>query len=191
MRREQIPNILTIFRIVVLPPLIALFFFDGAWAAWLALIIYTMGCITDFLDGWLARKWNVISNFGRFADPISDKMFVNTILFLLVAFDRLDGIWILPAILILLREILISGLREFLGPKNITVPVTKLAKWNTAIQMFALGFLVVGTHGISVYPYVVETGQIGIVVAAILTLITGWDYLKIGWKHIIASPKSN
>lgn len=184
MRKDQIPNILTAGRLILLPVLIAMFFFDGAWAAWTALVIYIAGCLTDFLDGWLARKWNVISDFGRFLDPIADKMFVNTVLFLLVAFDRLEGLWIIPAILILLREILISGLREFLGPKNITVPVTELAKWKTTVQMVALGFLVVGSHGTVLFPYVVETGQIGILFAAGLTLMTGWVYLKASWKHI-------
>jgi cardiolipin synthase len=181
---KNLPNLLTFLRIVSLPVLIALFFVESYWAAWTALFIYILACITDFLDGYLARKYKVESAFGKFLDPISDKIFVASLLVTLVAFDRLDGLWIIPVIIIMMREFLVSGLREFLGPMNIQLPVSQLAKWKTTIQMVAMGFLVVGPYGNDVLPYCLTIGQWGLAIAALLTVITGWDYLKTGIKHI-------
>lgn len=181
---KQIPNILTISRIVLLPVLIGLFFVPGAIAAWWALAIYTFCAVTDFLDGYIARKYEVTSGVGTFLDPISDKIMVVSLLMALAAFDRLDGVWIIPAIIILSREFFVSGLREYLGPKNVKVPVSKLAKWKTAIQMVALGFLVIGNYGDNIIDHTLLIGQILLTAAAIITLITGWNYLKAGWKHI-------
>jgi cardiolipin synthase len=181
---QNVPNYLTFFRIAILPFLIALFFVSGALAAWAALGLYTLACITDFLDGYLARKMQIESNLGKFLDPISDKIFVAALLLVLAGFDRLEGLWIIPAIIILMREILISGLREFLGPQNIQLPVSKLAKWKTTVQMFALGFLVVGDYGDVLLPHTLTYGHWGISIAAILTVITGWSYLCVGLKHI-------
>lgn len=179
-----IPNILTIMRIMLLPVIIGLFFIPDAWAAWLCLGLYSVGAITDFIDGWIARTMNQTSAFGTFIDPIADKIFVAGVLVALVGFDRLPDLWIIPAIVILFREFLISGLREFLGPQDVKLPVSKLAKWKTTVQMFALGFLIVGEHGVEVYPYTMETGWIGISFAALLTVVTGWDYMRVGMKHI-------
>ena len=181
---KHLPNIMTFGRIAILPLIIALFYIPSAWAAWLALGLYTLACITDFLDGYLARKWNVISAIGTFLDPIADKIFIVSLLIALAAFDRLEGIWLIPAIVILVREILISGLREFLGPKNIQLPVSKLAKWKTTVQMIALGFLVVGNHGDALLPYTLLIGQILLLAAAVLTVMTGWRYLIEGLKHV-------
>ena len=183
---QHLPNILTFFRIGILPVLIALFFFNGAWAAWMALGLYTLACITDFLDGYAARKMNTVSPLGTFLDPIADKIFVASLLILLAGFDRLEGIWLIPAIIILIRGFLIAGLREFLGPQNIQLPVSKLAKWKTTVQMIALGFLVVGHHGDTVLPNTLMYGQALITIAAILTVVTGWGYLRAGIKHIMA-----
>lgn len=194
----QLPNVLTVSRIVLLPVLIGLFFVPGAVAAWTALAIYIFCAVTDFLDGWLARKFGSTSGFGTFLDPISDKIMVVSLLLALATFDRLDGFWMIPAIIILAREFLVSGLREYLGPKNIKVPVSKLAKWKTGLQMTALGFLVIGDYGDSLMEAVfgifvpgegtvvgaLLTGQILLTLAAIITLITGWNYLKVGFKHI-------
>jgi len=107
-----------------------------------------------------------------------------SLLVVLAAFDRLEGIWLIPAIVILVREILISGLREFLGPKNIQLPVSKLAKWKTTVQMIALGFLVVGDYGNIILPHTLLIGQILLTAAAILTVMTGWRYLIEGLKHV-------
>lgn len=180
----NLPNILTLSRIAILPVLIGLFYFDDIWAPWVALGVYIIAAMTDFLDGYLARSWNETSTFGQFLDPISDKIFVSCLLLALVAFDRLEGVWLVPAIVIFVREFLISGLREFLAPKNITLPVSRLAKWKTALQMTALGFLVVGDAGNVLVPQTLLIGQIGLSVAAVLTVITGWHYIQIGFKHL-------
>lgn len=180
----NIPNILTFFRIAILPLIIGLFFIPSAWAAWTALGLYTLACITDFLDGYIARKMNIVSPMGTFLDPIADKIFIASLLIVMAGFDRLDGIWMIAAIIILSRELLVSGLREFLGPLNVKLAVSKLAKWKTTVQMIALGFLVVGNYGDVILPYTLEIGQIGLMIAAILTVMTGWSYLKAGLKHI-------
>ncbi len=181
---QNLPNILTFFRIAILPVIIGLIFIPDSWAAWTALTLYIVASITDYLDGYLARKWNVISSVGTFLDPIADKIFIVAILITLAGFDRLEGLWLIPAIIILVREILISGLREFLGPKNIQLPVSKLAKWKTTVQMIALGFLVIGNYGDSILPNTLLYGQWLLTIAAILTVLTGWRYLTEGLKHI-------
>lgn len=181
---RNLPNILTISRIVLLPVLIGLFFIPEEWAAWTALWIYIFCAVTDFFDGYIARRYQTTSKFGTFLDPISDKIMIASLLLVLVGFDRLPGLWMIPAIIILMREFLISGLREFLGPQNIQVPVSKLAKWKTTLQMVALGFLVIGDYGDAVVPHTLLIGQYGITIAAVITIITGWNYLKAGFKHI-------
>ncbi len=181
---KNLPNFLTLSRLASLPVLLFLMFIDASWAAWTALFLYTLGCITDWLDGWLARKLKIESAFGKFLDPIADKIFVITVILCLVATNKLTDWWVIPPLLIITREFLISGLREFLGPKNISVPVSKLAKWKTGLQMTALGFLIVGSYGNVILPYTLYYGYALISGAAILTLITGWDYFKIGLKHL-------
>lgn len=181
---RNLPNILTFLRIAILPIIIGLFFIPESWAAWTALTFYTIACITDFMDGYLARKWKVISPIGTFLDPIADKIFIVAILIVLADYDRIEGLWLIPAIIILIREILISGLREYLGPKNIQLPVSKLAKWKTTAQMVALGFLIMGNYGNSVLPHTLLYGQVLLTIAAVLTVMTGWRYVVEGIKHI-------
>ncbi len=181
---QHLPNILTISRVVLLPVLIGLFFVQGSTAAWGALWIYIFCAVTDFFDGYIARKYGSTSNFGTFLDPISDKIMVAALLLALATFDRLDGLWMIPAIIILSREFLIAGLREFLGPRNVKVPVSRLAKWKTGFQMTALGFLVIGNYGDSIVPNTLLIGQVLLSIAAVITLITGWNYLKAGLQHI-------
>jgi cardiolipin synthase len=168
-----------------------LLFIPGAWAAWLALFLYTVACITDWLDGYLARKMEITSALGRFLDPIADKLLIAILLLLFAALDRLYGWWILPACIIMFREVLIAGLREFLGPQNIVIHVSKLAKWKTTGQMIALGFLVVGDSGNIILPNTVFVGQVLLSVAAALTFITGYDYMKQGLKAIIETDKKS
>lgn len=185
---KNLPNIITLSRLASLPVLLILMFVPQAWAAWTALILYTLGCITDYLDGYLARKMKIESAFGKFIDPIADKIFVITVILCLVATGKLAGIWVIPPLLIITREFLISGLREFLGPKNISVPVSKLAKWKTGLQMTSLGFLIVGIYGDPVLAFTfistLTWGHILIMLAALLTVHTGWDYLKVGIKYL-------
>ena len=181
---QNVPNILTLGRILILPIIIALFFMDGALAAWIALTLYILACITDYLDGYIARRYEIVSAFGTFLDPIADKIFIASLLIALAGFGRLEGLWLVPAIIILMREILISGMREFLGPKNIQLPVSKLAKWKTTVQMIALGFLVVGNYGDVLIPHTLFIGQILLAFAALLTVVTGWRYVTEGMKHV-------
>lgn len=175
-------NILTLIRLVLLPFIILLLFFPAEWAAWTALVFYAFGAFTDWLDGWVARKFNQVSDFGTFMDPISDKIFVVTILLVLVATDRVEGIWVLAVIIILMREFLVAGLREFLGPKGIKLPVMNLAKWKTAIQMVATGILIAAPAVSGSIDDVI--GLLGLTAAAVITAMTGWRYMQSAWPHI-------
>lgn len=177
-----IPNLLTIARILMIPVIIWLFFMEGTWgatAAYACFGVYVLSALTDWLDGYLARKWDQITPFGTFLDPIADKILVGALLVLLIEFDRLPGLWAIAVIIIFTREFLVAGLREFLGPKNIQLPVTKLAKWKTAVQMIACGALILGP----IMPYAMIGGQIGLAIAALLTAITGWIYIKGSLDH--------
>lgn len=182
----KIPNILTIGRIAVIPVLVVTVIFGEApYANWIALGLYTAACVTDFFDGYLARALEQMSAFGRLFDPIADKLLVASVLLVLVGVDAIRDITVLPAAVILCREILVSGLREFLAEVRISVPVTALAKWKTGIQMFSLGFLLVGPVGPMFGPLTTaEVGQIFLWTAALLTLITGADYLIAGIRQI-------
>ena len=179
---QNLPNILTLSRIIVIPIIVLLFFIDGN--RWLILIIFSIAGITDFFDGYIARSQKKISKVGIFLDPVADKLLVATVILMLVAYDRITGSAILPALIILFREILVSGLREFLAQVRKKLPVSKIAKWKTAIQMIALGFLIIGDEG----PEFIETvliGEIGIWLAAVFTIFTGYNYLKVGIKYIL------
>lgn len=186
-----IPNILTMFRIGILPVLIILLYVQAPWATWTALGIYTVAAFTDFFDGYIARSMNSMSAFGRFLDPIADKLVVGAMLMMLAGFDRLPGLWLVPAIVILVREILITGMREFLGPYKITLPVSRLAKWKTTSQMIAMGFLIVGHLGDPIVPNTLLVGQIGLTIAAVLTVITGWSYMVTGIRFIRTLDKDS
>lgn len=182
----SLPNIMTLGRIALIPLIILLMYIPTAFTAWTALILYTIACVTDYLDGYLARRMDTVSDIGKFLDPIADKIMVGSLLIALAAIDRLDGVWVIPAIVIMVREFLVSGLREYLGPKNVKLPVSGLAKWKTTIQMIAIGFLVIGPFGNSVLPFTLLIGQIGLTVAALITVVTGWNYLKAGLLHMSA-----
>jgi len=183
----NLPNILTMSRIVIIPVVVATFFFDSPAMRWTACALFTLAGITDFFDGYLARRANQVSNFGRFLDPIADKLLVASVLLLIVAFDRVGPWSYLPALVILLREITISGLREFLAELRVSVPVTKLAKAKTTVQMIALGFLIVGSASPAWIPAEL-IGEIGIWIAAGITFITGYDYLKSGLRYMASDP---
>jgi len=187
----NLPNNLTLLRIFLIPVIGFLIFIPTFWAAWGALALYTIACVTDWLDGYIARRQNITSAFGRFLDPIADKLLIAILLLIFAALHRLDGWWILAACVIMFREVLIAGLREFLGPQNIVIHVSNLAKWKTTSQMIALGFLVVGDFGNWLLPETLLIGQILLSVSAVLTLITGWDYLKQGLVAIVNIEKGN
>ncbi|MBC7905722.1 MAG: CDP-diacylglycerol--glycerol-3-phosphate 3-phosphatidyltransferase [Rhodospirillaceae bacterium] len=186
----SLPNLLTLSRIVVIPLVIATFYVDGGTARWVACGLFVAAAVTDYFDGYLARSRNQVSAMGRFLDPIADKLLVAAVLFMLVAYDRVSEISVLPALIILLREILVSGLREFLAEVRIGMPVSKLAKWKTGIQMVALPVLLVGDYGPDIAP-VRLIGEALLWLAAALTLVTGWDYMQSGLKHMrapVAAP---
>ncbi len=179
----SLPNLLTLSRIAAIPLVIATFYVDGALARWIACALFAAAAITDWFDGYVARARNLVSPLGRFLDPIADKLLVAAVLFMLVAFNRVSEWSILPALVILLREILVSGLREILAEIRIGMPVSRLAKWKTGIQMVALPVLLVGDAGPATLP-VRLTGEVCLWLAATLTLITGWDYLRSGLTHL-------
>ena len=181
----NLPNILTLSRIGAIPLLTATFYIQGPFGNWLGLGILSFAGFTDFFDGYFARAWHQQSFLGKFLDPIADKLLVSALLLMLVAFGRVPGIAVLPAVVILCREILVSGLREFLAETQVSVPVSRLAQWKTTLQMLVLGFLLVGSAGPQFGPFTTtEVGAIGLWIAAILTLITGYDYLRIGIRHV-------
>lgn len=184
----SLPNLLTLSRILVIPPIVVLFFIEGDMPRWIALGLYAAACLTDFFDGYLARSMGQISKLGRFLDPVADKLLVASVILMLVATGRIAGLVVLPALIILIREILVSGLREHLASISVGVPVSRLAKWKTMIQMFSLGFLIVHNASPAWIPSV-WIGEIGVWVAALLTLITGYDYLHAGLNHLTADPE--
>jgi cardiolipin synthase len=189
----SLPNLLTISRIAAIPLVIAAFYLpasmlDPDWARWGACVVFSAAGLTDWLDGHLARRWQQQSDFGRFLDPIADKLLVAATLFMLAAFDRMSHLALIPALIILAREILVSGLREHLATIRVGVPVTKLAKWKTVIQMVAIGVLIVGESGPGWLPVQV-IGEILLWVAGILTCVTGYDYLRLGLIHINTPSK--
>ena len=177
------PNILTMSRIVAIPLLMALLYLPFPGHRWLALAVYIIACVTDYFDGYLARRQGQVSPFGRFLDPIADKLLVAALLLVLVDLGEIAGWTILPALIILCREILVSGLREYLAEIQVPMPVSHLAKWKTTIQMIALGILVVGAAGPTFLPMVL-LGDIGLWLAAAPTLVTGYDYLRRGLRHM-------
>ncbi len=179
----QIPNLLTLSRILIIPALVATFYIHGPLGNWLALAFFVYAGITDFLDGYLARSQNLQSKLGQFLDPVADKLLIAAAIIMMVAFERISGFSVLAALVILCREIMVSGLREFLAEIKVGVPVTRLAKWKTTLQVVALSFLLVG----SASPGWIPAEDIGIVslwLAAVLTLTTGYDYLRTGLKHM-------
>ena len=189
----NLPNMLTLSRIAAIPVISALLFWSGgrdaAVASWTACTLFTLAALTDMLDGYLARSRRETSRLGQFLDPMADKLLVAAVLLLLVGIDRVVGIHLVPALVILCREILVSGLREFLAGTRVSMPVTQLAKWKTTIQMVALGFLIVGDTGPHWFP-VSEIGLAGLWIAALLTLITGYDYFMRGMRHIVSEPQA-
>ena len=194
----SLPNILTLSRIVAIPLLAFLLWWPGWEAGYLmAFVLYCLMGITDYFDGYFARTSGAVSKLGIFLDPIADKIMVAAVILVLAAQGVLRGPYVgdahvIAGLIILMREIAVSGLREFLGPLQVSVPVSRLAKWKTTFQMIALGALILG-RGLPQWnvwlggveanvPHTV--GLTTLWAAAILTLVTGWDYLRVGLKHM-------
>lgn len=189
----DLPNLLTLSRIAVIPVLVGLVALGYPTADLLACILFSAAAITDYFDGKIARAWRQQSDLGRMLDPIADKLLVGATLMMLVGMSRLSFLGLYPAIVIMLREILVSGLREYLAGIRIGLPVTQLAKWKTGFQMGALGTLLAGDTAarvlhVSFIP-VSLIGETMLWGAAVLTLVTGWDYLLAGLRHA-SKPRS-
>ena len=183
----DLPNVLTLSRIAAIPLMVALVAIGTPWGDLSACVVFALAGITDYFDGVLARSRAQQSDLGRMLDPIADKLLVGATLMILVGQNRLSALGVYPAIVIVLREILVSGLREYLAGIRIGLPVTRLAKWKTGFQMGALGTLLAGDSGARIiglqFLPVSFIGETMLWIAAALTLITGWDYLTAGWRH--------
>ena len=189
-RAMSLPNILTYGRIAAIPVVVGCIYAQSImdyplWLRWVAVAIFIGAAVTDYLDGYYARIWNQQSAFGRMLDPIADKLLVASCLLMLAADGIIHGWSLWAAIVILCREILVSGLREYLAALRVSVPVTKLAKWKTTIQLVAIGFLIAGEAGESILPATTLTGIILLWISAIITIYTGWDYFRAGVHHLI------
>lgn len=194
-RPWSLPNVLTYGRILAVPALVGVMFLDRpdsalpVWSEypnWIALAIFLIACATDFLDGYLARVWSQQSSLGQMLDPIADKLLVGAALIMLVAKGTIHGSAIWAAIIILSREILVSGLREYLADLRVKVAVTRLAKWKTTVQMTALSFLIAGEAADRVlWGYATPIGLLLLWLAAVVTLYTGYDYFRAGLRHMI------
>lgn len=184
----SLPNILTYGRILIVPLVCGCLYVGGDTFRWLALALFTVAAVTDFLDGYLARIWAQSSPLGRMLDPIADKLLVSACLLMLCAVDTIDGWSLWAAVVILCREVLVSGLREFLAELRVSVPVTQLAKWKTTAQLVSLGFLLVGPAGDEVLPHNTDIGLTLLWLSAILTLYTGYDYFRAGLRYVLEDP---
>ena len=183
-----LPNILTLSRILTVPVLVALLWYPGWELGWLlGFALYCLMGITDYFDGYLARSQGAVSKLGQFLDPIADKIMIAAVILMLVGTRHeaasITGIHLIPALVILLREITVSGLREYLAGLQVSVPVSQLAKWKTTLQLIALGALILA-GGLPAQVWIKSVGVVSLWIAAGLTLITGWDYLRTGIKHM-------
>jgi cardiolipin synthase len=191
---SNLPNALTIGRIALVPLFVAAFFLPVWWAPWAVFALFCLAGITDALDGLVARKLGAVSSFGRMLDPIADKLIVSAALLMLASDRTLQGIHLVPALVILCREILVSGLREFLAGADVSLPVTRVAKMKTVMQMVAIGALIASSASEHMLPGVTAGALIGLWAAAGLTLYTGNAYLQAGLVHArgvsVTRPKS-
>ena len=184
-----LPNLLTLSRILAVPILVFLLWRPDWWDYGITFVLYCLVGITDYFDGYLARAQGTVSRLGQFLDPIADKIMVVAVIAMLVstrqpgAVPIIWGFHIIPALVILLREITVSGLREFLAGLQVSVPVSALAKWKTALQMFALGALILA-GALPQWAWVHLVGLVTLWGAAALTVVTGWDYLRVGLRHM-------
>jgi cardiolipin synthase (CMP-forming) len=185
-RFASLPNLLTYGRIVAIPALVACFFVTGDWGRWTAMWIFIAAGVSDFLDGYLARAWQQQSAIGRMLDPIADKLIVAAALLMLAADQTIAGWSLWAGVIILCREILVSGLREFLGTLAVGVPVTRLAKWKTTMQLIAVAALLIAPalQGAR-QGFIIDIGLTFFWATALVTLYTGFDYFRAGLKHLV------
>ena len=184
----NLPNTLTLLRILAVPAIVTLLLIDGDTARWAAFILFILAALTDYLDGYLARAMSTQTDLGRLLDPIADKVLVGAVLLVLAGVGSLDKLSLIPAVLILCREFVVTGLREFMAEHGTTLHVTALAKWKTMTQLVALAILILGDAGPPAIP-VQEIGVAGLWLAALLTVITGYAYAAASARQL-ARPLS-
>lgn len=184
----SLPNLLTYGRIAAVPIVVGCLYAGEDFYRWIAVGLFVIAAVTDFLDGYLARIWAQQSPLGRMLDPIADKLLVSACLLMLSAVGTIADWSLWAAIVILCREVLVSGLREFLAELRVSVPVTKLAKYKTTAQLVAVGFLLAGPAGDKLIPGVTAIGLGLLWFSAILTLYTGYDYFRAGLRHVLEEP---
>ncbi|MDC0217254.1 CDP-diacylglycerol--glycerol-3-phosphate 3-phosphatidyltransferase [Pelagibacteraceae bacterium] len=178
----NISNLLTLARITVIPVIVLCIYMNNPFYVWVAFILFCVASITDYFDGYIARIRNEVTNFGTFLDPIADKLLVAAVILILTSKEVIADWETIPALIILLREIAVSGLREYLAKIKVSVPVSRISKIKTSLQLIALAFLILSESGITIIP-IISIGKIALWIAGILTLYTGYDYLKSGLKH--------
>ena len=178
----NISNILTIARIIVIPIIVLCIYHNDPFYGWIAFILFCLASITDYFDGYIARIRNEVTNFGTFLDPIADKLLVASVILILTSKEIIADWETIPALIILLREIAVSGLREYLAKIKASVPVSRIGKIKTSMQLTALAFLILSESGINIIP-IISIGKLALWIAGILTLYTGYGYLKSGLRH--------
>ena len=191
-RRISVPNLLTYARMAAVPVVIGSMYWSdflggGLWLHWVALAVFIAAGVTDFFDGYFARVWGQQTTFGRMLDPIADKLLVASCLLMLAGNGTIKGLTLWAAVVILCREILVSGLREYLAGLRVSVPVTRLAKWKTGFQMGAIGTVLAGDSSATLLHLgwlpVTAIGESMLWIAAVLTLVTGWEYVQASLNH--------
>ena len=182
----NVPNILTYGRIAAAPLVGATYYIPGNWGPWIAFTIFVVASITDYFDGYLARAWQQQSALGRMLDPIADKLLVSVAILVLAVDGMFDGTSFWAAVIILMREIFVSGLREFLAELRVSVPVTRLAKWKTTMQLIAVAALLIAPalQGAR-QGFIINLGLTFFWATAVVTLYTGYDYFRAGLKHLV------
>ena len=180
--KYNISNLLTIARIIVIPVIVICIYLKSPFYGWIGFMLFCLASITDYFDGYIARIRNEITNFGTFLDPIADKLLVAAVILILTSKEVIADWETIPALIILLREIAVSGLREYLAGIKVSVPASRISKIKTSIQLIALALLILIESGVSIIP-ILLIGKLALWIAGILTLYTGYDYLKSGLRH--------
>ena len=181
---DHLPNLLTLARIALTPVFVAAFWLDMPGGRWAAFVLFVVAAVTDYADGWIARRRNVVSRLGAMLDPIADKLLIASALLMLVYMDDIRGFVIIPALIILAREILVSGMREFLATISVQVPVSSISKFKTVVQVIAIAMLILAPAIEHVWGWVHRAGIVALWGAAVLTIYTGFSYVRANVAHV-------
>lgn len=181
---DHLPNLLTFARIALTPVFVAAFWLDMPGGRWAAFVLFVIAAVTDYADGWIARRRNVVSRLGAMLDPIADKLLIASALLMLVYMDDIRGFVIIPALIILAREILVSGMREFLATISVQVPVSSISKFKTVVQVIAIAMLILAPAIEHVWGWVHRAGIVALWGAAVLTIYTGFSYVRANVAHM-------